>query len=172
MFAYCNSKLFDAFEHVSLYFDVLKCFGSETMSEWSDAEIRRTQEQLESVYDNIQRWGVRSRMLDESVERVRLVIGQLATEVHPLRGALRNVRTHHTPATWTGTAATRSRRRLDQHEDRCASAVRVIDHLIDDLETHALRTAALADDAHTNLERERRSARSIERTLAPTAIER
>ena len=54
-----------------------------------------------------------------------------------LSSVLQPIHDLHTPATWTGQAATQSRRRLTAHQDRCTAAQRAIDDLIADLEAEA-----------------------------------
>jgi hypothetical protein len=58
----------------------------------------------------------------------------LSRSTAPLSGVLNTVRALHTSMTWEGNAATASRRRLDIHDERCASALNAIDSLIADLQ--------------------------------------
>lgn len=51
----------------------------------------------------------------------------------PLSGVLEDVRDLHIVDVWDGNSATASRRRLDIHEERCASALNAIDGLVADL---------------------------------------
>lgn len=136
------------------------------MSELSELERRQKHDRLTERTETLQMWGVRARSLDESAEHIRFVARQLASEVSPLRSAFNTVRTQHTPSAWTGEAATGSRQRLDQHEQRCVSAVRTVDLLIDDLEAEALATSARAADARWHQERTRRIVRDLEFDLS------
>ena len=58
----------------------------------------------------------------------------LARSTTPLSGVLNAIRSLHTTTTWEGNSATASRRRLDIHDERCASALNAIDGLVADLQ--------------------------------------
>lgn len=75
---------------------------------------------------------------------MRRVAGNLEFHVGPLRGVFAPVRSLHTPATWTGNAATQSRTRLDDHETRCNHAISSIDNMIEDLHEQAQAASTAA----------------------------
>jgi len=58
----------------------------------------------------------------------------LARSTAPLGGVLNAVRALHTSTTWEGNSATASRRRLDIHDEQCASALNAVEGLIADLQ--------------------------------------
>jgi hypothetical protein len=104
----------------------------------ADAEAEAGREQQLRDYNrlNAQKLAA-SRAASAATRKARdlaATANALRRSTAPLSGVLNTVRALHTSMTWEGNAATASRRRLDIHDERCASALNAIDSLIADLQ--------------------------------------
>lgn len=85
----------------------------------------------------------------------------------PLTGFLDAVRRFHTIETWEGISATRSRDRLDEHEQRCATALITIDGILADLDAEVRRQSSLASQARSEQRRLRPRIYELQNGLGP-----
>ncbi len=117
---------------------------------------------LDRALQSMRYWDGRADAYIALAEDMRRTARELDASVAPLDGVLAPVRDLHVASTWEGNAATQSRLRLDATEDRCASAVRTIHHLIADLQDEAVAVSARADDARDRQRQYRLTASRIE----------
>ena len=118
--------------------------------------------ELDRALRSMRYWDNRADEYSELAQDMRRTARELDNAVAPLDGVLRPVQDLHTASTWEGNAATQSRIRLDAHQDRCASAIRTIHHLIADLDDEARTASVRADDARDRQRQYRLTASRIE----------
>jgi uncharacterized protein YukE len=173
LFAFCKRAPTPNWTHTTIASKLSVCFnifqyltaGGHAMSEQSSAEIRHREDDLDAAYNTIRMLGDTAHRHEEEARHMRLVAQLLSAELAPLRAMFDPVREHHTTDAWEGNAAIASRRRLDEHEDRCLNAIRTLDTLIDDLEQAAAVAARASDRAHDEADSARRTATLLEREL-------
>lgn len=96
---------------------------------------------------------------------MRRVARNLEGEVDKLNNVFLPIRLLHTANTWQGNAASLSRQRLDGHEDRFHSAIRMINGTIGDLTGAAATNDGRAQSARNTRDHYRRQATAIETEL-------
>lgn len=127
-----------------------------------DAVVTQKEQQLNSALHSMRYWDRQAGLESELAEQMRRIAHELDASAAPLDHVLAPIRDLHTPQTWDGNAATQSRRRLDAHEDRCATAIRAVHYVIDDLQTQAQAASRRAQDAWENHRSYQRTASRIE----------
>lgn len=128
------------------------------MSESQQSDVHT----LTDMYETIDRLTDTIRQLDAEVDEARRVAHLLDTALDNIRGVMNPIAAHHTPHTWIGQSATRSRHRLDTHGSECTAAIRTVDQIIDELHTRVAHTTARSDAMRDSLDQERRRAISLE----------
>ena len=126
---------------ISIYLDQYQMFTGENMTITTGtadagAEAEREQQLRDYNRINAQKLAA-SRAATAATTKARdleATASALSRSTAPLSGVLNAVRALHTSTTWEGNSATASRRRLDIHDERCASALNAIDGLVADLQ--------------------------------------
>jgi len=126
------------------------------------AEQRALETQLSSAHSSMRYWRQEATDAEDRAADLRRVARSLDVEITPLRTLFTPLWTLHTVETWEGQSANLSRQRLEHHEERCTTAIRSIDALIDDLGAEAVRADAWAGTAQSNYTSARRNAANIE----------
>lgn len=109
---------------------------TDTSAADAGAEAEREQQLRDYSHINAQKLAA-SRAASAATTKARdleATANALTRSTAPLSGALNAVRALHTSTTWEGNSATASRRRLDTHDERCASTLNAIDGLVADLQ--------------------------------------
>ena len=117
---------------------------------------------LTETYETIRRLSDTVGRLDQHAEEARRIAHLLEAELDTIGRVFDPVWDLHTSETWTGRAADHSRRRLDDHQGACLSAMRSINLIIDDLTADALRTATASRATQDALDAARQKAVGLE----------
>lgn len=128
------------------------------------AGIQRSDD-LDAAYDALRILTDTANRHDDEAHRIRNVIDLISAELAPLRTIFDPIRTQHTIDTWEGHSADASRRRLDEHEDRCLTTIRTLDALIDELGHAAAVAVRTADLTRDEADSVRHTALLLEREL-------
>lgn len=137
-----------------------------TSSMTSTEQERELVEDLTEALESQRQWATRAAGIEATVAEMREVARQLRGEITALGDPFTAIQGLHTPATWTGNAATQSRQRLDTHEERFRDAVRSVETLATSLSDDAAELGRDASGARAQESARRSNARAIENQLA------
>lgn len=126
--------------------------AARVMNDTGDARLQDRNE-LSRIEHQHQAAGRVARAASHHADELRASAARITAASTPLTGILDAVRALHTPSTWEGRSATRSRVRLDTHEQRCAHALVTLNGILTDLDAQARVQSTIASEARAEQRR-------------------